>query len=290
LRTAVERAAFAVHATFLATGYSLVATGNKANSSVAGREGEPEVGIDGWDEMEDAYAFQYTGNGQPDLLNLVTVKCMTMGDSLMVDAVSTDSDNPINLEIKASKFAAEGDAGNGSNYGQQYTNLDGLINLVNTSLIGKLAPKKEKSTLATPTRIRSSETEQPGVGRNSSETGSSLIDDRQRFGGPGYLFPQVPGYGGTDLYPSGGAGTFVPRPDGNYEGPGMLVGPNDPRWGRVGVPRPGLPGGLPGVPPGARFDPYGPPGIPGFEPNRFVRDPRRPPGGHPDLEHFSSDF
>ena len=55
---------------------------------------------------------------------------------------------------RASKFAAEGDAGNGSNYGQQYTNLDGLINLVNTSLIGKLAPKKEKSTLATPTRIR----------------------------------------------------------------------------------------------------------------------------------------
>lgn len=26
-----------------------------------------------------------------------------------------------------------------------------------------------------------------------------------------------------------------------------------------------------GVPPGARFDPYGPPGIPGFEPNRFAR-------------------
>lgn len=26
-----------------------------------------------------------------------------------------------------------------------------------------------------------------------------------------------------------------------------------------------------GVPPGARFDPIGPPGVPGFEPNRFVR-------------------
>jgi len=26
-----------------------------------------------------------------------------------------------------------------------------------------------------------------------------------------------------------------------------------------------------GVPPGARFDPYGPPGVPGFEPNRFAR-------------------
>lgn len=26
-----------------------------------------------------------------------------------------------------------------------------------------------------------------------------------------------------------------------------------------------------GVPPGARFDPYGPPGVPGFEPQRFTR-------------------
>lgn len=26
-----------------------------------------------------------------------------------------------------------------------------------------------------------------------------------------------------------------------------------------------------GVPPGARFDPYGPPGVPGFEPDRFGR-------------------
>ncbi|MCI16107.1 putative proteasome inhibitor, partial [Trifolium medium] len=25
-----------------------------------------------------------------------------------------------------------------------------------------------------------------------------------------------------------------------------------------------------GVPPGARFDPIGPPGVPGFEPNRFA--------------------
>ena len=30
-----------------------------------------------------------------------------------------------------------------------------------------------------------------------------------------------------------------------------------------------------GVPQGARFDPYGPPGVPGFEPNRFARYVRR---------------
>ncbi|KAK1257126.1 putative proteasome inhibitor [Acorus gramineus] len=48
-----------------------------------------------------------------------------------------------------------------------------------------------------------------------------------------------------------------------------------------------------GVPPGARFDPYGPPGVSGFEPNRFVRPPRRPGSDtHPDLHFFhdGSDF
>ncbi|KAJ0088239.1 hypothetical protein Patl1_31769 [Pistacia atlantica] len=77
-------------------------------------------------------------------------------------------------------------------------------------------------------------------------------------------------------------------------GGSMLIGPDDPRWfgGGIGG-EPGFFGGQPGVPPGARFDPYGPPGVPGFEPNRFARNPRRPGGGnHPDLEHFpgGSDF
>ncbi|CAI5532530.1 unnamed protein product [Closterium sp. Naga37s-1] len=47
----------------------------------------------------------------------------------------------------------------------------------------------------------------------------------------------------------------------------------------------------------ARFDPFGPPGTPGFEPGRFGDGrprPRGPPGGgvHPDMQHFpgSDDF
>lgn len=67
---------------------------------MTGREDEAEVGIDGWDEMNGAYAFRYSGSGQPDLLPTVTVKCMAMGDSLMVDAVSTNSDTPVHTEIK----------------------------------------------------------------------------------------------------------------------------------------------------------------------------------------------
>lgn len=43
LSTAVERAAFAVHATFLAAGYCLVATGTKANASSSGTTRKPEL-------------------------------------------------------------------------------------------------------------------------------------------------------------------------------------------------------------------------------------------------------
>ena len=50
-----------------------------------------------------------------------------------------------------------------------------------------------------------------------------------------------------------------------------------------------------GVPFGARYDPIGPPGVPGFEPERFMppRQPRQPgqnwPGNHPDLPPHRND-
>ncbi|XP_073356703.1 probable proteasome inhibitor [Aegilops tauschii subsp. strangulata] len=68
----------------------------------------------------------------------------------------------------------------------------------------------------------------------------------------------------------------------------MHVGPNDPRFFPT---NPSTPfGDLGSVPPGRRYDPIGPPGVPGFEPSRFVRHSRHssPSGGstHPDLEFF----
>ncbi|XP_008789765.2 probable proteasome inhibitor isoform X5 [Phoenix dactylifera] len=62
----------------------------------------------------------------------------------------------------------------------------------------------------------------------------------------------------------------------------MLVGPNDPRWFGSGE-FSGSFGGLPGVPPGAHFDPYGPPGVPGFVPGHFARQPQQP--GSPKKAH-----
>ncbi|EPS59826.1 hypothetical protein M569_14980, partial [Genlisea aurea] len=112
-----------------------------------------------------------------------------------------------------------------------------------------------------------------------------------------YIIPAVPDSGWSDLNPGPGAGMYPSRSRPCRGGLGegsMLVGPGDPRFfgGRSGDIGPGgLPTGV--VPPGARFDPYGPPGVPGFEPNRFARNPRRPGGGggtHPDLQHFHDGY
>lgn len=92
-----------------------------------------------------------------------------------------------------------------------------------------------------------------------------------------------PAYGRSgfevDLGPTSGgfAPGMAPPP-----GAGSLVGPDHPLFhGRGGPPGPGWDGLPPGVPPGARFDPFGPgvpgPGVPG--PGRGLpRGPRGPRG------------
>jgi len=282
LKNATERVAFAVHSAFLAAGYSLVATGTNANSSPGIGE-ETEVGVDGWDEMDGAYAFCYSGNNELGLSKSVTVKCLAVGDSLMIDAISSDVDNPVHLELKPSEYAIDGDA---ANYAEQYTDLPGLVERINSSILSKLTPPAVKPTpsTGTPTRV--------GLGdRCSPEVVNPLLDERQPFPSPGIVYPHVPAYGSSDLYPSPGPGIFDPRFELGYDG--MLLGPNDARWGRMGGLEPGVgvpdTGGI-GMVPGARFEPYGPPGVPGFEQNRFARGAPPPPGVHPDLEHFAPGF
>jgi hypothetical protein len=53
----------------------------------------------GWDEMNRAHAFRHFGSVQADRLPTVTVKCMSMGDSPVVDALSSDSATPAHTEI-----------------------------------------------------------------------------------------------------------------------------------------------------------------------------------------------
>jgi proteasome inhibitor subunit 1 (PI31) len=96
-----------------------------------------------------------------------------------------------------------------------------------------------------------------------------IEDPRQPFLGYSPFYEEQrfpPPIGGADLDPLGrGVG-------------GMLMDPRNliPAFGRGRNPAPDLPRGA--VPPGARFDPFNPPGV-GPDPNRNPRNPRNPGPG-----------
>ncbi|XP_043718406.1 probable proteasome inhibitor isoform X3 [Telopea speciosissima] len=276
-----DKVAFAVHASLLASGYVLTATGPPAFSDTAlsSSSTDDEVGIEGWNATDEEYGFLYRKEDNGVKKSLL-VKCLVMGDKLIVDAlvVGDGEEKPVNLQIDVDKYDG---ASESTNYSDMYKNFGELVNSLNSGILGKL---DESSASCSSTRSKAS----GGSEDKPIDQGVGVIGPRGSQPYPaGPVFPQVPPFGETDLVPGGGAGMYPPR--GTGIGGGMLIGPNDPRWFGGVDGQPGFPGGAPGVPPGARFDPYGPPGVPGFEPNRFVRNPRRPGGNtHPDLEHFGS--
>ncbi|KAG6385071.1 hypothetical protein SASPL_153895 [Salvia splendens] len=243
--TAFDKAAYAVHESFVATGYVLHATGPPAFADDAlSVSCKDEDGMDGWNDVEDNYAFVYSNpeNGSKRVL----VNCLE-GDS-----------KPLHLELDAGEYVQE-DAG--SNYGLQFRNLGKLVENVNKEILNKLDAASASSSSAkissTEASIRE-ERDRLRVGPNTEDPYTPLH--------PGYVVPPIPGFGGGDLFSGPGAGMNPSR--GDFGGGSMLVGPDDPRFFGDRTRGPGF---LPGVPPGARFDPYGPPNVPGFEPGRFEK-------------------
>lgn len=275
-----DKMAFAVHAAFLAAGYSFIATGARAFSENPPTDGE-EVGIEGWNDLEDGYAFVYKkcvkGETRP-----ILVKCLSIGDALVVDVLNLKEEKkePFHFQINVKDYLSEGDNKNG--YGEMYKNMQGLVDNLNSWIFNKIEPKVEASSSGS--RSGQSTTNEP--------VGTFPVERQQPP--PVLRYPPIPSSGSSDLFPGPGAGVFPDR--GSDFGGSMLVGPNDPRWfGVGGAPRTDFPGGDI-IPPGARYDPIGPPDVPGFGPERFIRNPPRRPGQggniHPDLEHFhqGSDF
>lgn len=283
-RNNCDKLAFAVHAVFLAHGFVLISTGPPAfaDDSLSSSSSSEEVGIDHWNEVDDEYAFVYKNPKKGD--KKVLVKCMVLGDKLMVDALSDGSSEPVHLDVNVDDYTTETEA---SDYHAQYKNLGKFVSNLESNMLSKLDGSSAGGSVTGPSS--SSAVKEPNSRLDES---ASSVDPPRWF-----VVPPVNPVGGGDLYPGPGAGMYPPR--GNFGGGSMLIGPEDPRWfgGQPGFP--GMSGGIPhGIPPGARFDPYGPPNVPGFEPDgfdgRFPRGPNpgrrtQPPGRiHPDLEQPGS--
>lgn len=278
LRGAHDGVAFAAHAAFLADGYSLCAVGPAALADPSPL-GDEEVGIDGWNIMENCYAFLYSKE-EKGKKKRVLVKCLVIGEVLAIDVLDLEAQDkaPYNIQINVKDFFVEEQP---KNYGDMYKNFTSLIETVNSNVLCKLdgggsGAEAAKSTAAA--AAKNSDGRSSPI-RSSGDPGPRTADPS------GLIYPPIAPIGSDDLYPGPGAG-FYPH-SGIGSGGSMHVGPNDPRFfpsNPLSAPF----GGLGSVPPGGRYDPIGPPDVPGFEPSSFVRRPRRPPGGstHPDLEFF----
>ncbi|CAI0438562.1 unnamed protein product [Linum tenue] len=250
-----DKIAFVVHASFHAAGYLLTATGIPALSeSALSSTSSDEVGIDNWNEVDGEYGFVYVN--PENLGKRVLVKCLAMNDqlvvsALLVDAGSNSGADPVHMEISVNNYVGENGA---SNYSEQFKKLDKLISSINTEVLSKLGGSSHSGS-SSESRSQASDTSRHAGNepRNPSHNPSPHPS--------GVIVPPVPPFGMDDLVPGAGAGMY-PRRGGFGGDGGMLLGPNDPRWFGGDNGGLGFPGAQPGVPPGARFDPYGPPGIP----------------------------
>lgn len=279
-----DKVAFAVHAAFLASGYALTATGLAAFSESAALSAPStnEVGTENWNEVDGEYAFVYVNPDKEG--KRVILKCLALNGKLAVSAISDGISEPVNLEIDVGDYVAENE---GTNYSEQYRNLDKIYKKLDEEILSKLDGSSTSSLKASSSGNRNGREARQGS-RQNNETGVGFSEPASpQIPLPGYVVPPVPVNPMSDLYPGAGAGMY---PTGAGRGGGMLIGPDDPSWSGLFGDDPGFLGRQPGVPPGARFDPFGPPGVPGFEPNRFTRGPRRPGSNiHPDLSPMGRD-
>ncbi|TKW35194.1 hypothetical protein SEVIR_2G356100v4 [Setaria viridis] len=278
LRGAHDGVAFAAHAAFLAAGYSLCAVGPDALTDPP-PSGDEEVGIDGWNSMENCYAFLYSKE-EKGKKKRVLVKCLVIGELLAVDVLDLEAQDkgPYNIQINVKDFFSKEQP---KNYGDMYKNFAGLTETVNSNVLCKLDGKDDGAVAGkNPDAAAKNTDAESSSSIHSSENPSPRTTDPNSL-----IYPPIAPLGSDDLFPGPGAG-FYPH-GGIGSGGSMHVGPNDPRF-FPSNPFPAPFGGPGSVPPGGRYDPIGPPGVPGFEPSSFVRRPRRPPGGstHPDLEFF----
>eukprot|EP00898_Chlorokybus_atmophyticus_P008258 jgi/Chlat1/8433/Chrsp80S07847 len=256
---------------------------------------KPEVGLDGWNEVANMYTFLYgTDNGKG-----VQVSIDPIMDTLEVTAVpvpATKGQEPVSVSLKVEDFTTDQeDTIEGyRDYASVYKHLRQLVETVQHDIIDKLsAPRDDAQKQA-----ERANTESPLLDRRvrlpSGATAqqrpyeAELREEQRPLRDQYYGVPEL---GTSDLLPSGipqtlGSPFGAPMPGfGGFDAGGSLMGPNHPAFSG-GVPAPGYGVPMPGVPPGARFDPFGPAGIPGFEPGRFGDGggPRgRGRGVHPDI-------
>ena len=299
-RNGADKVAFALHASLLCRQYKLLAVGTEASCFEKVAQKNEEVDVDGWNVQDTQYAFAYVPEDRETAR--VVVKATVLGSALCVAALCEDSADtsgrthaPVTAEFDLETYTRE-DVEGTSDVKAGYKLLDRLV-----ARFGEM-----ESTLR---KQYDGSAEEAGGRRDRDDRGDD-DDESRRTGGSTRPEPHYPpGHHGS---PSGGAGGSLrrpwpplvgaddlvppgirapgmpgvgPFPDPMFGGPmrGSEVGPDDPLFGRraLGGRRSGhIPPSNLRIPPGARYDPIHPPGIP--DPD-FPGSGGQGPRIHPDI-------
>lgn len=298
-----ERLALAVHMYVVGLGYVLTRTGEGTQSgadsargfsadSMAKADTREQREGEAWNNTPGVYVFHYNSDGMQDAFHGdVVMKCLIAGQDLIVhvqchrEGVETtgpkqdDSLDECSVSLSIPEYTTGKGRQGSSSLG--YKDLDALVTKLNCGIGMQLDSSMVRSTSES---LSEKDTE---TGRKSGPSGGyskgemvpsddDQIDNRDTRVGYGDVVP--PG-----IRPPGS----LSEPGGLGRGGGMMVGPHHPIFGPSRIDDPGydpsIGEGRGGLPPGARWDPIGPPGTPGFRPSDFQRKKSSREHPHPDI-------
>ncbi|KAM9296974.1 proteasome inhibitor PI31 subunit [Gastrophryne carolinensis] len=233
-----------IHWELISSGFRCLGTGEQASPQE--REGSEKL-PDGWASNKELYTLRYQSGQSKALLKVLLVQ-----GTILVNLMESQTEKVADLTLNMEDFI---DATNLQSFHSVYKNPKELHQQIQSKLLSSLLRPKE--TRRTPERAEHPPEHDPlRVPTRNPPRHPPTWED------PSGHFP----YGAADLDPLG-------RSSG-----GMIF---DPLHSGRTRPRPDPLGGLPlgAVPPGARFDPIGPPGAhrPGPDPDHL------PPPGYDDM-------
>lgn len=277
LRNEFDAVVAVLHCVMRELGFICTALGEKA---VSDEEFDKQVFPDGWNQSRDSYSFQYKHTQSTMTFFL---KCLLMNDKLLVHGLAKENNTVYSLELNVKEFVNEKSALD--NPDTLFKDVQKLVSLFKIHISSKLLPHLNKPGYedAPPQaqQTATQQTQQPQQPQQGPRRDPLAEPPRNPYphGMPGYDPLRVPGSGRLPQF-GVGYGDMFPPPIPGMRMPGdmggNLIGPGHPGFGpRVNDPYATDPFGVGGpnrlprgaVPPGARFDPFGPPSRPGFPPN-----------------------
>ena len=273
LRHQHDAAVLVIHCYLLERGFSFLGFGESSGSSPDPAPGSPIP--DGWNTDADVYSFRYSFTSGTEKGTLL-LKLLIMGPTLLVHGVILEHpDRVFSTEIRVADFVNV--PGPNSTAEAIFKDVNGL-----TSVFWKDVGLKLVSSLKGDSLLIENN-------RAPMHSGFSNASVDRGFAGQDFGARPTPYDTGPHAVPSPfGLGEFdVGGPwgvDFGSEYGGNLMGPQHPGFFSQNR----QPRGMPYHPPGARYDPFGPPQIfpggPQYPPQ--MRRPTRPPFSEPDPNHL----